>query len=287
VSKKFVMCQGLPASGKSTWAEKAVLARGAGEGVRVNMDLFRSMLHADRFGGRKTEKSVVAMRNATIQHFMQEETPLIVSDDTNLNPKCETSFRALCDQHGYDFTIKGFTDVTPEECIKRDLKRARSVGSDVIMRMYNQYLAPEQETYEFEVGLPTAIIVDIDGTLAHMTGRSPYEWHRVHEDAVDFVVAGIVRREHGTRRILVMSGRDAACRDVTEKWLRDNDIPFDELHMRHAGDMRKDSIVKRELFDTHVRGKFNVLYVLDDRNQVVREWRQMGLKCLQVAEGNF
>jgi len=38
--------------------------------------------------------------------------------------------------------------------------------------------------------------------------------------------------------------------------------------MRPQGDMRKDSIVKRELFDAHICDQYNVLFVLDDRDQL-------------------
>ena len=51
--------------------------------------------------------------------------------------------------------------------------------------------------------------------------------------------------------------------------------------------MRKDSVVKQEMFMAHIAMKYNVLYVLDDRNQVVQLWRSLGLKCLQVADGAF
>ena len=57
--------------------------------------------------------------------------------------------------------------------------------------------------------------------------------------------------------------------------------------MRRTKDFRKDAIVKTELFDAHIRGRYEVLFVLDDRNQVVEMWRVMGLPCLQVAAGDF
>jgi hypothetical protein len=57
--------------------------------------------------------------------------------------------------------------------------------------------------------------------------------------------------------------------------------------MRPAGDMRKDAIVKRELFDRHVRDRYDVTCILDDRSQVVDMWRSLGLTCLQVAPGEF
>ena len=61
-----------------------------------------------------------------------------------------------------------------------------------------------------------------------------------------------------------------------------------QLFMRPAGDTRDDRIVKREIYEREIKGKYNVLWVLDDRNKVVDMWRrELGLTCLQVAEGNF
>lgn len=57
--------------------------------------------------------------------------------------------------------------------------------------------------------------------------------------------------------------------------------------MRPEGDIRKDSIVKREIFENYIRDYYNIQFVLDDRNQVVEMWRSLGLKCLQVQEGDF
>jgi hypothetical protein len=59
------------------------------------------------------------------------------------------------------------------------------------------------------------------------------------------------------------------------------------LFMRKSGDYRKDSVVKKEIYERHIKEDFNVEFVLDDRDQVVKMWREQGLVCLQVAEGNF
>jgi len=59
------------------------------------------------------------------------------------------------------------------------------------------------------------------------------------------------------------------------------------LFMRPDGDFRADNIVKQEIYDTHIKGKHDVLFVMDDRQQVVDMWRRNGLTCFQVAEGNF
>jgi hypothetical protein len=57
--------------------------------------------------------------------------------------------------------------------------------------------------------------------------------------------------------------------------------------MRPEGDTRNDGIVKNELFERHLAGRFIIDFVLDDRDRVVAMWRAKGLKVLQVAEGNF
>lgn len=294
--KMFIMTVGLPASGKSTWAEQQILKCAPGQGIRVNRDLIRTMLHADRFGGRKTEKITVEARNQLLEIAFVSEAMLVISDDTNLDPKVQAELRALAESYGYHVEVKDFTDVPIKTCIERDLKRAKSVGQDVIQGMWNKYLSTPPVKYFLRPGLPEAILVDLDGTLAHMaynpstgTKRSPYDWHRVGEDALDTIVYDIVRAEfrRGTS-IILMSGRDGSCGMQTEAWLETYDVPYHELHMRTAGDQRKDSIVKRELYDEHVRDKYNVRYVLDDRNQVVRMWRdELGLKVLQVADGDF
>jgi hypothetical protein len=188
-----------------------------------------------------------------------------------------------------DFEVK-FFDEPLEVCIERDLKRPNSVGEKVIRQMYNQYLKPKAAVYTWQPDLLQHIIIcDIDGTLAHMKDRGPYDWHKVGNDEVDPIVKNILSKYlYDDTKIFLVSGRDAVCRPETEAWLEQNGIAYDYLFMRPEGDTRKDNIVKREIFDQEIRDKYNVLFVLDDRDQVVDMWRnEIGLKVLQVAEGKF
>lgn len=212
----------------------------------------------------------------------------VMVDDTNLHPKHEERLKELAEKHGATFATRKFK-IDVEECIKRDLKRENSVGEQVIRQMYDQFLRVK-EVYEPPKGKPEAILVDLDGTLAHMSGRSPYDWSRVGEDAVDKAVIELlfdIRAGDFDTKIIILSGRDSVCRPETETWLEEQRIGYDDLFMRPEGDMRKDSIVKRELFDIHIRDSYEIRFVLDDRDQVVQMWRDLGLKCFQVAEGAF
>ena len=57
--------------------------------------------------------------------------------------------------------------------------------------------------------------------------------------------------------------------------------------MRNDFDERKDVIIKREIFEQEIKDKYNVMFILDDRNQCVDFWRKIGLTCFQVDYGNF
>jgi predicted kinase len=284
--KTIYVMKGLPASGKSTWA-KATVGQNPGAYKIINKDSLRAMLDAGKHTGAM-EGFVIKARNLLLRAALDDGKHVVV-DDTNLNPIHERAIRDIAKEYAGQVRVEvvDFTHISPQECIERDLKRCPSVGSKVIWDMYNKWLRTAPVVRETDPTLPTAIMVDIDGTLAWKGDRDVYDASKAYLDTLNPAIAAIVRSvsPHVTR--VIMSGRQEVHRDVTEEWLRANDIPFNEIHMRATGDQRKDSIVKRELYETHIEGKYNVLFVLDDRNQVVDMWRSLGLQCLQVAEGNY
>ena len=130
------------------------------------------------------------------------------------------------------------------------------------------------------------IICDLDGTLAIHNGRTPFEYHKCDTDLPNRPVVELVKRLG--LPVIYMSGRDDSCFKKTKQWLRDHGLPEGELLMRTTGDRRKDAVVKRELYEQHIEGKYEILFVLDDRDQVVDLWRKdLGLTCLQVAYGDL
>ena len=279
---KILILKGLPASGKSTYAKELVAVNN--NWVRVNKDDLRAMMNGGVFSG-KLEKHIVRTERELVENALKLGKNVIV-DDTNFNPNHEIFFRALAYQYSAEVEVK-FFDIPLETCIDRDNKRPNGVGETAIRRMYNQYLKPKPAVYERDESLPKAIICDIDGTLAHMKDRSPFDWSRVGEDEVDPNIKNLLDSLREEYVIFLVSGRSEACRKETEKWLTENDISYDMLFMRPEYDGRKDSIVKRELFEKCIRPYYDIEFVLDDRNQVVDMWRSLGLKCLQVAEGDF
>ena len=133
-----------------------------------------------------------------------------------------------------------------------------------------------------------AIIVDLDGTLALIGDRSPYDADECGVDTVNPAVAAVMgwARKAGYA-ILLVSGRGvkATHRRATERWLTWNGLAYDELHMREPGDSRPDHRIKAEIYRRHIRDRYDVLFVMDDRRDVVKMWREkFGLTVFQVDD---
>lgn len=289
---------GVPASGKSTWAKDYV--KNNPGWARFNRDEIRFMTKNMPICDPKMESFINEIQEFTILGLLRKGKNVIV-DNTNLKPEY---IEAICEIVKYDATVRfRVFDISLEKAKERDAQREKKVGDAVIERMYKDYKklidsfdmsmrCPVKRIYknpEVDKSLPIAVISDLDGTLCHMNGkRGPFDWHNVHRDDLDESVASLLRRHHDKGDIvIIVSGRDGSCRKITEDWLALHDLPYDELYMRPANDFRKDNLIKREIYDNHIRDRFNVLAVYDDRDQVVKMWRGLGLKVLQVAEGNF
>jgi predicted kinase len=288
---ELIMCQGCPASGKSTWTKEQVL-KSNGKYKRVNKDDLRAMLDCGKWS-KEREKYIVGIRDKIISEALSQNISVIV-DDTNFAPVHEQVLKGLASKYNAQFSIRRF-DVPLDECIKRDLARPNSVGAKVIRDMYFRYAVDKSGKVEFIEGLRPAIVCDLDGTLALFDHhRGPFDASNAHMDKVNEPVSMILNlidnQGYGSPCIdvILLSGREDKYRIPTELFLKNNKIPYDALHMRATDDNRKDYIIKRELFDKHIRGQFNVLFWLDDRNQVVDMVRhELGIPCFQVNEGDF
>ncbi len=308
MSALLVITRGLPASGKTTWARGWVAADR--RRARVNRDDLRANLFGLEVLEYAQEEVVTAAQRAAVEALLRAGHDVVV-DDTHLRVKHARAWADLAARVGARFEVRDFTDVPLEVCLERDAARIavgqRGVGADLLRDLHARYLAAGRlpavsasdpgrargadaggVPYVPDPSLPSAWLVDVDGTLALMQGRSPYDWHRVGEDAPNPPVVELVRSLRAAgNAIVVVSGRDGVARAATQAWLHRHEIPHDALLMRAAGDNRRDSIVKREIFDDRIRQVWHVKGVLDDRDQVVRMWRDLGLTCVQVAPGDF
>ncbi len=277
------MCRGLPASGKSTWAKEFV--KNTPKSVRINNDDLRKSFYWREFN-KDDEELITCARSELVLLYLNLWFTVVV-DNTNLNPIHQKVLTQDLDQFPrVVFEIKEFA-VDVETCVARDKLRSDKVWEKVIRSMSKQWNYYPEPPREFEKVVQSfgenAYVFDIDGTLAYMKDRSPYDYSKVNTDGCyeDIAeMAHILKLEWA--RIIICSWRKSDCREETIKWLDDNHIPYDELFMRDSDDNRKDSIVKYEILKDFILPRYYVKWVFDDRDQVVKMWREAGLRCYQV-----
>jgi len=321
---KIILTVGIPASGKSTWAKDEV--RKNPEGVtRINRDDLRTMMSNYHFSD-SNEKLVVSAKVFMIRQALLYGRDIII-DETNLNRRNFDDVCKLAKDMNIDCMVmeKPFF-IELDEAIARDAKREGSgkVGEEVVRKFWKKSGGAQHKHYkprveiiqrqteqsisaskpEFNASLPMALVCDLDGTLslfnakrndgsvdvryenAHV--RTPYDASKCDEDLLNEQVAAVIEslNKEGYH-IIFCSGREDCYRAPTETFLKKHLSLSYDLYMRKTGDLRKDSVIKEEIYQTHIAPFYNVFLVLDDRTSVVNFWRSKGLSCWQVAPGDF
>lgn len=301
---KLVILRGLPGSGKDTfalyWVKQDPLGR-----MRVNRDLIREQMYGEFVLGHEREQVVSHVQRAMVEAGLREGKSVIVSD-TNLRAATVRDWKKVAKKFSAAVSVVDI-DTPLDECIRRNKARGdaggRYVPEHVIRDFHNRYmrkgkfppvpeLLPQDagglniEPYVDDPTLPEVALVDLDGTLAHNNGhRGFFEWSKVGADepieAVIRVVSAL--RDSGVP-LVFMSGRDIVCYDETKDWLERHGFVVDNLFMRPEGSQEKDSKVKLDLFNEHIRGKYRVVAVFDDRLSVARLWYSLGLPLFRVGD---
>lgn len=150
------------------------------------------------------------------------------------------------------------------------------------------------------------IIVDIDGTITRVGDRKKYllqepkDWDMFFgesmKDKPKKEIIDLLETIYDKYEIVFCTGRRDSIRNSTWRWMRvhlSNELlaSVQWLLMCKDGDHRSDTKRKPELLKKFLKeqGKTldDVAFVLEDRAKVVKTWREMGLTCLQVANGDF
>ena len=150
-----------------------------------------------------------------------------------------------------------------------------------------------------------AIIVDLDGTLAdcshrlhHIEGEKK-GWDKFFEGIKDdkvnewckHLIYGMHTAQYSyTALPIIVTGRPEKTIPATDDWLKENLIwptSFAGMFFRKDGDFRPDTVIKKEIYEKQIKGRYDILFVLEDRKNVVDMWRSLGLTCLQCADGDF
>jgi predicted kinase len=290
---KAILTIGISGSGKSYFASQLSNI------TRIERDLMRQQILQEttpefnpessnmwRYWNFKTgEKEVTKRINKLIDECSKNKQDIIVSD-TNLSKRTRNNLIKYLEDRNYQVELKYFP-VDYSLAVKRDRTRQHSVGESVLKSQWLNWLQQPRDIigiplYQKDINKPRAIMVDIDGTVARMTGRDPYDWKRVGEDEPIMEVIDLVNRYVDTHKIIFVSGRDSVCREDTFRWLSCYVEDF-ILYMRPQGSSERDDKIKAELFWKNVAEYYCVDFVIDDRHMVCRLWEDMGIKLLNVG----
>lgn len=299
------MMQGPPAGGKSTKArelyEEDKLHR-----VIVNRDAIRDS--RGDYWVPEQEQYISKLEEYAVRSAIESGLSPII-DATNLNPKTIQKWVDIAKEYLVDLTT--IECVVPyKEALERDSKRERSVGVKVLRNFYKKYyphlIAPmsdERKMLEWDPNKQKSIIVDVDGTLALRNNRSPFDYEKAGEDSADFRMCNIIKaliESEENYQVFFLTGREdiGNCRQITEDWISTHVytkhghagfLPKDnwKLLMRSEGDHRPDEVVKKEIYENRIAPWYNVVAVFDDRDKVVKMWRDLGLLCVQPYWGDF
>lgn len=299
---RITILRGLPASGKSTFA-KEMVANGPDTLVRVNRDAIRWTQGFFPFGSAKQEALVSQIERAMVVGAIKDGLDVVI-DATHLNPQFIRAWYKLAKSHSvHDVRVIDF-EAPLETLIWRDGLRSKKVGTDVIRKLAKRWkigddgALPKAPVYDagmqpdltpaaaWDSELPSAIIVDTDGTLANHEGvRNPYDTSLYHRDTVHQDVARVIWGLERVHHVIGVSGRDAKFADVTLKWWKERAlITPDAMFFRPEGDVRPDDVIKAEIYENEIRGKYNITGVFDDRGRVLRMWRAKGLTTFAVGD---
>lgn len=302
--KVIIVVRGIPGSGKTTWVKEQMSGYEPGQAVRINNDDLSTMIYGAPYVGNSklVKKTLRKARVDLLRSFLaMEDGPTdIYIDNTNLVNQVVSEYEQIAAEYGVRFVVVDhFLDVPLEDAALRDAHRKNPVGHEVIRRMYKdaQKLSPwnykeymKVTPYHNDSSLPSIYLVDIDGTLAHKhPDRDIHDVSLVHLDSPN---PGVVRAIRGVRqldqKVIIMSGRSEDSREQTQRWIEDHVGYGIPLYMRKSGDYRPDHVIKHELFQENIADKYHVLAVFEDRNQMIRLWRdRLKIPAYQVAYGDF
>ena len=296
---------GIPGSGKSTFADKEVRNSKElnvlsdlkhNEKVKIERDEIRAEHYeTGRTWSPELEKEVTEEQTKRIIESLKQGKDVIVSD-TNINIKTRKRLENIAKEMGAHYN-EVIMNCPFDLAMKRNKERTgwKVVPDDVMEKMYVDFTEqfPKKVNRKIDLSenkhkalkLNRAYIFDIDGTLAHMEDkRKPYDWNQVGIDSVDENIKLICNALYESSTIILVSGRDSICYNETFKWLKEKGVNFHELYMRPANNNIKDSVLKHDLYFKYIHDQHNVVAVFDDRPQVCRMWRKMGLKVCQVGD---
>lgn len=319
--QKIILTVGIVASGKSTWAKEEV--KKDPNTIRINRDDLRIMMTNYEYS-EENEKLVIATRDHIMLSSLKQGRNVIIDDTNLNRRIFDDICGLVNNAGIQCMVMEKPFFISLNEAIERNAKREgfARIPEDVIQKMWKKSGGDQHKFYKPRMQMcgmncsdqemaaqdnksnPTlswAILCDLDGTISLFNpirrngtvevrypgapSRNPYNAAKADEDMLNEPVAEVLEKmAEAGYQIIFCSGRTEQYRSQTIKFL-DKHISFKyQLLMRREDDSRHDEIVKKEIYDNHIRDKFNVLFVFDDRLKVCKMWHNLGIMLFRVGD---
>jgi tRNA uridine 5-carbamoylmethylation protein Kti12 len=129
--------RGLPGCGKTTRA-LAWIAENPHIRIRINRDCLRAMAGYPPIGSHAQEDHITVIQHAAILAALDNGID-VIADDTWLNQIHVLDVICLAREANCDWEMWDMIDVPIEKCVRRDANREKSVGEEVIRRLWLRY----------------------------------------------------------------------------------------------------------------------------------------------------
>ncbi|MDI9866222.1 AAA family ATPase [Flectobacillus sp. DC10W] len=290
--QKVLILQGIPASGKSTFA-KSLVADSRGLWKRLNKDDMRAMLD-DSVHSKENESFIEQLRDMMLFEALKAGKNVVI-DDTNLWGRPIERVKKVVEQFQKTHRTKIEIEIKPFEvdlgtCIERDSQRESSVGATVVSKLYRQHIIHKEQLYNYaekDESLPPALICELDNVIAIPTQRSLQDTFLCENDLGHQPIKELldIYRAKGYK-IILLTQRPETYRRQTQNWLYYNRVEFDELLMFPVG--IKGIRHKKEIYEQEIASKYQVKLTLETQQEAVDLWRlELQIPCLQVGYGDL
>lgn len=294
-TKTLTLLVGPPGSGKSTTStDLAYLQQGTYEYINQDSQ------------GKKEHYKI-------FEDAIRKETQYILIDRMNFNREQRERYLKPAKDAGYYTKIMVLHE-SYDTCLERCSKRIdhptikdEKTAKKVLNFFFTKYERVEDNEADEVIRIwpsfnkPDAVWIDMDNTLSNASHREHFldktkgkpNWKAFFDacvnDSINEWCSKIINSMQDSVDILICSARPDDYKKHTEEWLITNKIHYNDIIMRRRNDFRPDFIVKEIMYEFEVKTKYNLLFSIDDRKQVIDQIRKHGVIVLDCAgeKGHF